>query len=301
VGETEATLKGAVNPNGKDTHYYFQYGETTSYGLSTPAPPGTDADSGTSEVSVSATATGLTGDATTYHYRLVATNAGGTTYGSDQSFQTASRPAPVLETNGEKDVFYHGSNNTIWDWVFYSPTWTDYDPGGSPVGSPSSVVGKGVIDTFYRGTNGTIWDLEWNGSEFIEYDLGGTPAGDPSAVALSGGGTDAFYRGTNGAIWGFIWDGTGWTNTELGGSATGTPSAVQDSVATDVYYRGTDGTLYLWEYATKWTDYHLGGSPAGNPSALALKGGGEDAFYRGTNGAIWGEIWNGTGWTNTEL
>jgi hypothetical protein len=118
---------------------------------------------------------------------------------------------------------------------------------------------------------------------------------------LSGGGTDAFYRGTNGAIWGEIWNGSGWTNTELGGSATGTPSAVQDSVATDVYYRGTDGTLYLWEYATKWTDYHLGGSPAGSPSALVTSSGGEDAYYQGTNGAMWGEIWNGTGWTNTEL
>lgn len=301
VQETQVKLNGTVNPKGTDTHYYFQYGETTSYGLSTPAPPGNDAGSGTSGVPVSATATGLEGAAVTYHYRIVAQNADGTTYGSDETFRTASKPSAVLQANGEKNVFYDGSNGTIWEWDYHSPTWTDYDPGGSPVGSPSSIVGKGFTDTFYRGTNGTIWNLEWNGSEFIEYDLGGSPAGDPSAVLLSGGGDDVFYRGTNGAIWGFIWNGTGWTNTDLGGSAAGTPSAVQDSVATDVYYRGTDGTIYLWEYATKWTDYHLGGLAAGDPSAVALSGGGEDAFYRGTNGAIWGEIWTGSGWASKEL
>ena len=34
---TSATLNGAVNPNGQDTHYYFEYGLTTAYGQTSPA------------------------------------------------------------------------------------------------------------------------------------------------------------------------------------------------------------------------------------------------------------------------
>jgi phosphodiesterase/alkaline phosphatase D-like protein len=48
----------------------------------------TDADA-----SVSETVSGLSAD-TTYHYRLVATNSSGTSYGSDRSFQT-TQTAPI--------------------------------------------------------------------------------------------------------------------------------------------------------------------------------------------------------------
>ena len=57
----------------------------TSYGSSAPCAslPG----SGTSPVAVSAALTGLTAN-TTYHFRISATNAGGTSTGSDQAFTT---------------------------------------------------------------------------------------------------------------------------------------------------------------------------------------------------------------------
>src|SRR5262249_26225281 len=43
VQQTSARLNGSVNPNGADTHYYFEYGPTTSYGSVIPAAaPGTD-------------------------------------------------------------------------------------------------------------------------------------------------------------------------------------------------------------------------------------------------------------------
>jgi hypothetical protein len=87
-----ATLNGTVNPNGDPTNYYFQYGETTSYGSAVPAG-GAGVGSGTETVPVSNTATGLN-PGTTYHYRLVAENAGGqATYGSDHVFTTATPPS----------------------------------------------------------------------------------------------------------------------------------------------------------------------------------------------------------------
>ena len=88
IDATSAVLNGTVSPNGLTTTYYFEYGTTTAYGLVT-ASWTTDADA-----SVSATVDALSAQ-TTYHYRLVATNSSGTSYGSDRSFQTASTyPAP---------------------------------------------------------------------------------------------------------------------------------------------------------------------------------------------------------------
>ena len=92
VSDSSAVLHGSVSPSGLATTYYFEYGTTTAYGLAT-ASRTTDADASASE-----TVGGLSAD-TTYHYRLVATNSSGTSYGPDRSFQTAS-PAPSPRSGG---------------------------------------------------------------------------------------------------------------------------------------------------------------------------------------------------------
>lgn len=76
-----ATLTGTINPNGAATKYRFQWGKTTAYCSMTPIgtlPAGTTTVPVSVKISVSKN--------TTYHYRLVATNANGTTYGADMSF-----------------------------------------------------------------------------------------------------------------------------------------------------------------------------------------------------------------------
>lgn len=89
VGQTTATLNGSVNPNGVATSYHFDYGTSTSYGTSTPTQ---SAGSGTSSQPVSAARSGLVAG-TTYHFRLVASSATGSTSGGDRTFTTAT-PAP---------------------------------------------------------------------------------------------------------------------------------------------------------------------------------------------------------------
>ncbi|HEY3774077.1 MAG TPA: hypothetical protein VGL69_13840 [Solirubrobacteraceae bacterium] len=79
-----ATLAGGVYPNGLDTTYDWQYGTTTAYGSQTAS---VDAGAGSLPTAATATLTGLT-PATTYHYRLVATNADGTIYGYDYTLTT---------------------------------------------------------------------------------------------------------------------------------------------------------------------------------------------------------------------
>ncbi|HEX5376318.1 MAG TPA: 6-bladed beta-propeller [Solirubrobacterales bacterium] len=81
-----ATMHGTVNPNGLATAYRFEVGTTTSYGFSVPV---TDKGigSGKSGVEVSEELAGLKSK-TTYHFRVVATNAEGTSYGKDETFTT---------------------------------------------------------------------------------------------------------------------------------------------------------------------------------------------------------------------
>jgi len=90
---TSATINATVNPERSPTTYYFQYGTTTSYGSKAPASPA-NAGSGPEAVAVSQPLSGLT-SGTTYHYRIVATNSEGTTYGGDQSFKALNVQAAV--------------------------------------------------------------------------------------------------------------------------------------------------------------------------------------------------------------
>ena len=100
ITPTSATLNGTVNPEGQATTYYFEYGTTTGYGSQTAA---TDAGSGTADAKVSRSIGSLVPN-TTYHYRLVATNASGTTLGSDVSFKAPKPPAPVVSTGHPSNV-----------------------------------------------------------------------------------------------------------------------------------------------------------------------------------------------------
>jgi Calx-beta domain-containing protein len=90
--QTGATLRGTVVPNGVATSHHFDYGTTTSYGSTTPT---TAAGSGTTAVPVAAAVGGLS-PATTYHFRLAATNSAGTSFGDDASFTTGANPTLSL-------------------------------------------------------------------------------------------------------------------------------------------------------------------------------------------------------------
>jgi hypothetical protein len=81
-----ATLYGGVNPHGMRSRYHFEYGLSSSYGQSAPAPEG-DASNGTSRVTVSVALSRLA-PSSVYHYRLVATSSGGRAVGADRTFRT---------------------------------------------------------------------------------------------------------------------------------------------------------------------------------------------------------------------
>jgi photosystem II stability/assembly factor-like uncharacterized protein len=86
-----ALLQGTVNPNGRATSYWFEYGPTVSYGQVSAAA---SAGSTLADVAVDATLSGLV-PAATYHYRLVAESGGGTSFGADREFTTRNLPPLV--------------------------------------------------------------------------------------------------------------------------------------------------------------------------------------------------------------
>jgi hypothetical protein len=88
----EATLKASLNPGGLATTYYFEYGTDNGYGRSTPAQT---VAAGGKTVAVEASPVGLA-PSTDYHYRLVASNAKGSSEGADQTFRTVAISDPAL-------------------------------------------------------------------------------------------------------------------------------------------------------------------------------------------------------------
>jgi hypothetical protein len=98
------TIEGSVAPNRNSVSTcVFQYGTSTSYGSEVPCAQ-TVVGTGSSPTTVTAELTGLS-PATTYHYRVIATNSDGTSYGLDETFTTATTtsggggsesPSPVV-------------------------------------------------------------------------------------------------------------------------------------------------------------------------------------------------------------
>lgn len=92
--QTTAVLHGSVNPNGRATTYVFQYGLTTSYGVSTASH---SAGSKSAAVAARGTAAKLI-PGTVYHYRLVAVSRSGISVGRDRAFTTVGPPPPAVAT-----------------------------------------------------------------------------------------------------------------------------------------------------------------------------------------------------------
>ncbi|HWX73734.1 MAG TPA: fibronectin type III domain-containing protein, partial [Solirubrobacteraceae bacterium] len=92
---TSATLTASVDPEGGEvSECHFDYGPSSAYGASSECQPAPG--NGTSPVAVSAAIGGLS-PLTTYHFRIVASNPGGTSFGTDQTFTTPPNP-PTLAT-----------------------------------------------------------------------------------------------------------------------------------------------------------------------------------------------------------
>jgi hypothetical protein len=107
LGQYGVTLVGWVNPRGTSTTTSFEYGPTTAYGGTVVAPT----LDGSTVQTVSASIGGLA-CATTYHFRVLGANAGGTASGADAAFMTAACPLPTLSV-GDTTVVEGDDGSTM--------------------------------------------------------------------------------------------------------------------------------------------------------------------------------------------
>jgi len=171
IGPDSARALGSVNPNDQVTTYHFDYGGTGSYGLSTTDQQVTPSDN--TDHQLSAVLTGLAAS-TTYHYRVVATNGSGTTYGQDRTFTTAAQASTaysrdVLATPGLQGYWRLGeSTGTLAADAVGAHTGTF--GGGFTLAQPGVLFGDVDTAALFDGASGemTANGLGLSGSGSIE-------------------------------------------------------------------------------------------------------------------------------------
>ena len=160
---TSATISGNVNPNGKDTHYWFQYGRSLSLAFASQTSS-VDAGSGSTYVNVSANLSGLV-TGTYYYYRLRASNSAGTNASSIGIFILNTPPTAVTEAAevGNGIAFLNAQLNANGEETHYSflygtsPTLAgatqtpimDFGSGVNPNTSYVQVSGLSPATTYY--------------------------------------------------------------------------------------------------------------------------------------------------------
>lgn len=113
VSETQATLVGEITDDGGDPNLevWFQYGTTISYGSETAhqSKYGTD---------LFCTTVYNLQSCTTYHYRAIARNNAGTSYGEDKTLTTTCAPVSVdikaNSSDGPVNLYYRDNVTLSW-------------------------------------------------------------------------------------------------------------------------------------------------------------------------------------------
>lgn len=150
-----ATLNGSVNPNGFATTYVFNYGTTSTYGSTTGA---VSAGAGSSSISA-ATGIGGLSASTLYHFRICATNAYGTTCGSDNTFTTANNPPPIVNYfyASPSSIGYGGSTTLYWGSTYATSCTYGPPTGATGTGALYSTTTYGLNCSGPGGSVGTYY------------------------------------------------------------------------------------------------------------------------------------------------
>jgi hypothetical protein len=239
---TSADLNAQLNPNGLDTTYRFEYGPTTSYGQSVPIPDG-KVSASHSDQSIGVHLDNLTRHVV-YHYRLLATNAAGTTATDDQTFNFYPPPCPnenvrqqtqanylpecrayelVSPSDAGGTQLYPNGPNTGYatnpSRFSYTGLWSTIpNSGGSPI--------DGLGDLYVATRTDTGWVTRYVGLPSNQAGLDGGPVMGPPGSAPGRLG--------------------GWTNVPGGEAFIGQNGVLTDP-GMDAFVDWNDGPLFLGE------------------------------------------------------
>jgi hypothetical protein len=162
VAAASASLTGSVDPRGRTTTWWFEYGTKTTYGSKT-SNKNAGSKAGAQAVSVPLS---KLNNGTLYHFRLVAKSDAGTTYGSDLTFttlgvtiSTTAREVTVggrLRLTGAVPTRNAGEQVTIYAQAYGH---------GSPVSIATVLTGVGGTWSFLvKPRIGTQYQAGWNGT-----------------------------------------------------------------------------------------------------------------------------------------
>lgn len=152
ISATMATVNSTITPNGSVTSAHFEYGTTVDPNTHLPIYDHQSANqsvgSSTTPFAVNLTTLAPT---TLYHFRVVATNAGGTIAGKDLTFTTLAapdfvgNPTPYLGASGAEVVHLVNPNGIATMVAFQYGTTTAY---GSTTAAVSIGSGKVAVNAF---------------------------------------------------------------------------------------------------------------------------------------------------------
>jgi len=128
VNDYSVILKGLINPKGLTTNTLFEYGPSKQYGMTIPGSP--SPVSGMRSYTINAVVEDLE-PGMVYHFRIVAKNNAGTTYGNDQTFTTTPKKIPPPEKE-KKKLTYTGPKTPrdgFWKKPYFLPA-----AGGTALG-----------------------------------------------------------------------------------------------------------------------------------------------------------------------
>jgi len=280
IRNAEATIHGNVNPNSVETHYRFDYGTTTGYGSSAPSSEG-NIGHGTGTVGLDFSLSNLQ-PGTTYHYRVVATSAAGTSYGSDQQFTTPpAGPSATISTNG---VIYSASVGStlsiksvtrLSNWAWQTPI--SIAGSLSAYSKPASVMdSSGNLFVLAQGPNHTLQEIiryadgTWHGP----YEVGGQGAAYSAPAVAYDSKNNILYVVAEGAnhtlqetqrFSDWSWHGP----SEVGGpgAAYSAPAMVFDA-PNNILYVVAEGANHTLQETQRFSDWSWHGpSEVGGPGA----------------------------------
>jgi hypothetical protein len=183
IRDTSATLNGSVNPLGQSTNAYFEYGTSTSYGAKSSVK---SVGSGNNTTNVAVGIAGLTPGAT-YHFRLVAQNATGTSTGGDQTFTTTGPPgisaasaSGITSSTATLNAALDSRGHTT-TWYFDYGTTSSYGLKTASHTQGSNPGARNVSDGIGGLSPGTVYHYR-----LVATNSSGTTAGPDTAFTTAG-------------------------------------------------------------------------------------------------------------------
>ena len=295
-------LNGQASGNYLQTAAWFQWGTTTNYGNVTAAQ-----NIGPSSVPTNfSSALGGLQPSATYHYRAVATNYLGTSYGSDATFTTPT-PSRSWEKTGAPDGYWNSiacsadGNNLVgsfdddpgylWHSTDASVSWAAVPDSPRKYWTCLASSSSGAVllagthhdNVFYSTNGGATW-TDAGGFGLPEW-TGAAVSGDGKVFFLAGRSPNVSIISTNaGATW-FAGPSVPWQKV----AASSNGHALVG--ATDLgAYRSTD-------FGVTWTGVSLGGGFIG----AACSADGTKLAVSGTNYGVFISTNSGANWTPTSL